>query len=71
MTPMAKLLRQTPTLCRRAFEHTRDVNEAYLLVHDLVARAVGRDFGDQDADLALTNALAERPNLAINPSGQT
>jgi hypothetical protein len=40
-------------------------------VHDLVARAVGRDFGDQDADLALTNALAERPNLAINPSGQT
>ena len=40
MTPMARLLEQRPSLYRRALEHTRDVNEAHLLVHRVMACAL-------------------------------
>ena len=42
MTPTERLLKQRPTLYRRALEHTRDVNEAHLLVHRVMACALSR-----------------------------
>ena len=61
MTPMAKLLRQAPALFRRALDHTRDVNEAYFLVHGVIATAVGQmRLGDQNSDTALACALEKR-----------
>lgn len=61
MTPTTNLLRQQSTLYRRAFDDTRDVNEAYLIVHDVMARALNRGF-DLDVDLepALARALDMR-----------
>jgi hypothetical protein len=59
MTPMAEFLRQMPQLRRRAFAHTHDTNAAYLLVHDLMARAMGRGcVGAHDHDLALSKTIA-------------
>lgn len=57
MTHMTKLLKQMPELCRSAFAHTRDVNEAYLLVHTVMTRAFGR-LGDAEIDLAPAMACA-------------
>ena len=61
MTPIAKLLKQKPSLWRRAFAQTRDVNEAYLLVHDVMARALNHG-GAPETDLgpAMACALARR-----------
>jgi hypothetical protein len=59
MTPMAEFLRQMPRLRRRAFEHTHDTNAAYMLVHRLMARAMGRGAGgEHDPDVALTQLIA-------------
>ncbi len=58
MIPIARLLRQTPALRRRAFAHTSDTNEAYLLVHDVMTSAV-RAGGAQDHEQTLTRAIAD------------
>jgi len=50
MTPMTRLLKQRPDLCRGALAQTHDVNEAYLLVHHEMARALSR-ISDSDSDL--------------------
>ena len=50
MTPMSGLLEQRPALCKRAVEATRDVNEAYLIVHQVMARAISRA-GEHHSDL--------------------
>ncbi len=57
MTKMTRLLNQKPDLCRSAFAQTRDVNEAYLLVHNVMARAIAR-IADADIDLAPAMACA-------------
>jgi hypothetical protein len=63
MTEMTKRLNQKGEreLCRSAFAHTRDVNEAYMLVHCVMTRAFGRAV-DADVDLApsMTCALNAR-----------
>jgi len=61
MTPMARLLRQSASLYQRAQENTQDVNEAYLVVHEVMTRAMGR-VDDHDSDLgpALARALDHR-----------
>ena len=61
MTPMARLLRQGKSLRTRANESTNDVNEAYLVVHQVMTHAIGR-IGDDEADLhpALMSALRGR-----------
>jgi hypothetical protein len=59
MTPMAEFLRQMPRLRLRAFDHTGDTNAAYMLVHDLMTRAMGKPcVSANDSDQALTNAIA-------------
>ena len=57
MTATTRLLKQMPNLYRRALEQTRDVNEAYLLVHTVIARALSGG-GDHSPDLG--PALARR-----------
>lgn len=61
MTPMARLLRQGKSLRTRANESTNDVNEAYLVVHQVMTHAIGC-IGDDEADLhpALMSALRSR-----------
>jgi len=60
MTVMASLLLQRSTLCRRAVEETSDVNEAYLIVHQVMARAFsGVRNHDPDLGPALAHALDE------------
>jgi hypothetical protein len=59
MTQFSRLLRQGSALYRHAMEQTRDVNEAYLIVHGVMARALGR-VGDADLDAALASALEVR-----------
>lgn len=61
MTPMASLLKQRSVLCRRALETTGDVNEAYMIVHQVMVGAV-RAVRDHAHDLgpALTRALDMR-----------
>lgn len=61
MTPIARLLKQRSTLCRRALEHTRDVNEAYLLVHHVMVCALSHVCGpESDPGAVLTRALEMR-----------
>lgn len=61
MTPISRLLRQKPNLCARAVEQTRDVNEAYLVVHGVMANAFGRvNEADHDLGPDLTRALDHR-----------
>jgi hypothetical protein len=55
MTPTARLLRQQASLCRRAWDSTRDVNEAYLMVHRVMAGALSGGF---DPELDLGPSLA-------------
>ena len=57
MTQFSRLLRQRSALCRHAMEQTRDVNEAYLVVHGVMAGALGR-VGDVEHDLDAALALA-------------
>jgi hypothetical protein len=61
MTPMTRLLRQSSDLHLSARENTQDVNEAYLVVHQVMTRAIGRA-EDHDSDLgaALARALEQR-----------
>jgi hypothetical protein len=61
MTPMTKLLRQEPSLYRRAVKETGDVNEAYMLVHTVMVRAFGHGVDpERDLDPAMTCALNKR-----------
>jgi hypothetical protein len=69
MTPIARLLKQKTALCLRAFEHTQDLNEAYFLVHGVMAGALSRVEGPEpnlgpnlgpDLGLAMTDALDAR-----------
>lgn len=57
MTAMTRLLRQRPALCERAIEATRDVNEAYLIVHQVMTRAFS-SVREQDYDLGPCLGLA-------------
>jgi hypothetical protein len=61
MTPITRLLTQRRDLCLRAVERTLDVNEGYLLVHNVMAKALSRA-ADSDPDLgpALACALDAR-----------
>lgn len=61
MTPMARLLRQGKSLRTCANESTNDVNEAYLVVHQVMTHAIGR-IGDDEGDLrpTLISALRSR-----------
>lgn len=61
MTPIAQLLTQKRALCLHAFEQTRDLNEAYFLVHGVMTHALSRA-GDsaQDLDSAMAHALDAR-----------
>lgn len=61
MTSLARLLRQRPALCLRAVEVTRDVNEAYLIVHQVMAPALSAA-GDHEFDFgpSLARALDKR-----------
>lgn len=61
MTPTAMLLRQKSALFRSAVEQTCDVNEAYLVVHGVMANALRR-VGNVEHDLgaALASALRLR-----------
>jgi hypothetical protein len=61
MTPISRLLKQTPSLCRRAMEQTLGANEAYLVVHNVMTRALSR-LSDAEHDLgpALASALEIR-----------
>lgn len=69
MTPMTRLLKQRPALCERAVEATSDVNEAYLIVHQVMARAISR-VGEHNSDLSpsLGIALDKRALQARNAS---
>jgi hypothetical protein len=61
MTPISRLLMQKATLCLRAFEQTRDLNEAHILVHGVISNALGRINGPkQDLALAMESALDAR-----------
>lgn len=58
MTPIARLLRQKPRLCLHAFEQTGDLNEAYLLVHEVMTNALRHADGpEQDLGSAMANVL--------------
>jgi hypothetical protein len=61
MKSISGLLRQRSALYRRAVEQTCDVNEAYFVVHGVLARALS-GVGDADRDLgaALASALEIR-----------
>ena len=61
MTPIARLLKQKTALCSRAFEHTQDLNEAYFLVHGVMAGALSEVEGlEPDLSRAMTDALDAR-----------
>jgi hypothetical protein len=70
MTPMTRLLRQEPNLYSRALEQTRDVNEAYLLVHNVMVRALGHG-PNPDLDLAMTCALNKRSRALADQQAAT
>lgn len=56
MTATAKLLRQQASLYRSALDDTCDVNEAHLIVHHVMARALSG--GDPESDLGPSLARA-------------
>lgn len=69
MTPMTKLLKQRPALSKRAVEATGDVNEAYLIVHRVMAGAISRaEEHDFDLGPSLGIALDKRAAQARNAS---
>jgi hypothetical protein len=69
MTPITRLLKQKTRLCKRAIERTLDVNEGYLVVHNVMAKALSRLSGeDYDLEPALASALdihAKRMQAAL------
>jgi hypothetical protein len=70
MTTISGLLRQKTALYRRAVEQTCDVNEAYLVVHGVMARALsGVGEADRDLGAALASALEIRSHhrMAVTP----
>jgi hypothetical protein len=72
MTPISRLLSQAKGLHQRARQSTNDANEAYLLVHHVMTRAIGR-ISEHDADLgpALTRALQCRSLRLANVGAAT
>lgn len=61
MTIVAMLLEQRSALCRTAVKQPRDVNEAYLVVHGVMADALDRGVGaDGDLGVAMAAALEVR-----------
>jgi len=61
MTPIANLLKQKSALCLHALEQTQDLNEAHLLVHGVMTRALARvDGAIPDLGSAMTLALDAR-----------
>jgi hypothetical protein len=72
MTPISRLLSQGKGLHQRATLSVNDVNEAYLLVHHVMTRAIGR-IGEQDVDLgpAMTRALQRRSLRLLNVGAAT
>ncbi len=61
MTAISRLLKQRSALCRRALEQTYDVNEAYLVVHGVMARALKCDEEpEHDLGPAMASALQLR-----------
>jgi len=70
MTPTAALLLQSPALRRRACEHTRDTNEAYLMVHNVMVRALGGADGEAP-ELALARAIDKRANCSAIAAAPT
>jgi hypothetical protein len=61
MTPIALVLEQRSTLLLHAFEQTRDLNEAYFLVHGVITQALGRVGGpEQDLGSVMKRALDAR-----------
>lgn len=61
MTPISKLLKQSPALFESAVEQTQDVNEAYFLIHGVMAFALNRArAGDLDLAPVLACALRTR-----------
>ena len=67
MTPMARLLKQGSVLRQSATDETRDVNEAYLIVHQVMTHAIGHA-GNEDSNLgpALARALQNRTRRLAN-----
>lgn len=58
MTAISRLLKQKSNLCERAVAQTRDVNEGYIVVHNVMAKALARvDGAAQDLGPALARAL--------------
>jgi hypothetical protein len=61
MTRNDHLLMQKRTLCQHAFKETRDLNEAYLLVHCVISHALGQaDSDDENLVSAMSVALTAR-----------
>ncbi|MBK6703098.1 MAG: hypothetical protein IPL62_11695 [Caulobacteraceae bacterium] len=67
MTPIARLLRQGVGLRYAATQNTKDVNEAYFVVHEVMTDAFART-GDRDRDLgsSLACALVRRSRRLAN-----
>ena len=65
MTPMAKLLTHGPHLTRSAMAQTQDMNEARLVVHNVMTHAFSRiDERGFDADAIMTCALGKHTGAA-------
>jgi len=65
MTPMAKLLRHGPHLTRSALRQTQDMNEARLVVHNVMTHAFSRiDDRGFDANAIMTCALGKHASAA-------
>lgn len=61
MTPIANLLRQGAALRHSATQSTKDVNEAYFVVHEVMTDAFARNHdGDHQLAPSLASALLQR-----------
>lgn len=71
MTQITRLLSQNQALCQAAVEQTGDVNEAYLVVHGVMAHAFDCDEGSApDLAVALMSALQRRAPRNACPAAQ-
>lgn len=67
MTPIARLLRQGIGLRHSATQYTKDVNEAYFVVHEVMTDAFAHaGDGDRDLGAALMRALVRRARKLAN-----
>lgn len=67
MTPIARLLRQGAGLRHAATYNTKDVNEAYFVVHEVMTDAFARvGDGDRDLGASLMGALFRRSRKLAN-----